>query len=164
MPIANPFSRFLRTRLADAVTSGSSGIGVAGDTDSREDSAAPVTGVARETAELEAFARYWDDVETLIIQVYRRPGARRADRRDWLLLREDFEAMYAAVADTLEPHWRGVLAGGAPLNADPFRSLLDAESARAFADDWNAMQRLPAAREALNRRLLALSTLVEGRT
>ena len=141
MPIANPFTRFLRHRLRGTRHSEVTADGM------------PALVAA------EAFARYWDEVETLIIQVYKSGKARRADRADWRALRAGFPAVYAPVERPLASHWPGTRAGGEPVTENPFLRLVGTESARSFVGDWSSMQHLPAAREALNRLLVHLGAI-----
>jgi hypothetical protein len=137
MPIANPFSRFLRERLTAQRPADSSA----------NDDLRPA---------IDAFVRFWDEVETLVIQVYKSGRARRRDMSDWRDARATFPERYAPVEAALEPCWQGTKAAGKPVSGDPFRTLIAPESARELVDNWSAMQHLPAAREALNQLLLNL--------
>jgi hypothetical protein len=69
----------------------------------------------------------------------------------WPWLRE----RYPDRAEALRPHWQATRAAGAPTRDDPFRLLLAVPEPAAIRGDWRAMQHLPAAREAINRYLLA---------
>ncbi len=110
-----------------------------------------------DAAALAPFVAAWDRLEALVIDVYRAGRADRADEAAWAALRASIAAAYDAVAGPLAEHWPQALAAGRPCSADPFRALLDAPSAAAFVDNRAAMQTLPAAREALNRLLVALA-------
>jgi hypothetical protein len=102
----------------------------------------------------DAFIADWDRLERLVIDVYRRGEADGQDEAEWQWLRGALAGRHEAAA--LAPHWRGVLAGGEALAADPFLDLLALPRAADLVDNRRAMQLLPAAREALNRWLLAL--------
>jgi hypothetical protein len=138
MTSQNPFTHYLRTRLAKAK---------AGDRDPARTAAVIAA---------ERFATFWDDVETLVIQVYRAKAARPVELRDWDDLRACFDESYAPVATALAAHWPGTRAAGKPVTADPYRAIASRPTAAAFVGDWLAMQLLPAAREALNRHLIDL--------
>lgn len=97
----------------------------------------------------------WDRLERLVIDVFRRGEADGQDEAEWQWLRQNLGGSLDAQA--MAPHWQGVLAGGQPLDADPFAALLGIARAELLVDNRRAMQLLPAAREALNRWLLAAS-------
>ena len=122
----NPYSRFLRGR------------------------------VQRRRAEAAALLDAWDRLETLVIGVYRLGRAGEAEELELRAIRAWMQANYRRYAAELEPHWRAVQAGGEPMQVDPFRALWETPAAARWVGDWSSMQRLPAAREALNRWLLAL--------
>lgn len=73
--------------------------------------------------------------------------AAREFQRVWPWLRQHYGEWEAA----LRPYWQQTKAAGAPTRTDPFLLLLAIEQPRDIAGEWNAMQHLPAAREALNR-------------
>lgn len=107
--------------------------------------------------EIEEFVARWDTVEAVVIAVYKEkrltPEVRAAyaDAREWLL------AHAARWRAWFAPYWPQTLQGGQPTPSDPFEQILTrARVADDFAGDWEAMQALPAAREALNRYLLSL--------
>jgi hypothetical protein len=130
VPTDNPFSRFLRSRLA----------GRRGD-----------AGIAADE-----FVAQWDRLETLVIAVFRTGTSRGEDEAAYRALAADLRRRYAVVEPELAPHRDGVRAGGDTLDGDPFRALLAAPDAAWFVGNRRALQLLPAAREALNRWLLAL--------
>jgi hypothetical protein len=105
--------------------------------------------------DLLAFIERWDALERLVIRVYKGRAASAADETEYGELRDWLRSRYAALAPSLLPYWQDALVGGQQPASDPFASLLLAESAQALVGDWQAMQRLPAAREALNRLILA---------
>lgn len=112
---------------------------------------------ADDAAALAPFVDGWDRLESLVIDVYRAGRADRAAEAAWTALRAPLAAAYDGVAAPLAAHWPRVRAAGRPCAADPFRALLDPPAAAAFVDNRTAMQTLPAAREALNRLLVALA-------
>ncbi len=101
-----------------------------------------------------AFVEQWDRLERIVIGVYRSKldvGAAEAEFAEvWSWLREH----YPNVEPTLRRHWPETRAAGEPTHVDPFQLLLDIPRAADISGDWRAMQHLPAAREAINRRLL----------
>ena len=109
---------------------------------------------ARRDTSFEAFIAWWDQLEYLTIKVYQQkmtPDAVRADfNATWPWLRRHYPQWEAV----LRPFWQQTKAAGQPTQTDPFLLLLRWEQPEQIAGDWNAMQHLPAAREAINRYLL----------
>ncbi len=105
--------------------------------------------------DFDVFVTYWDRLERLTIQVYRQkiPVEMAQSEFDevWPWLRE----RYGRWQPLLEPYWRQNLVAGNPAETDPFLLLLDKQSPDAISGDWQAMQHLPAAREALNQYIMA---------
>ena len=100
---------------------------------------------------------HWDQLEALVISVYKSERATDEERvaygtlRPWLLTKlPDWSAQ-------LDPLWRATLVGGERAPEDPFLRILRAESADGLVGDWVAMQNLAAAREALNRLVMQQS-------
>lgn len=104
---------------------------------------------------LDAFVARWDALEALVVRVYRGGAAAPADEAEWAPLRPALAGAYPAWAESLAPHWPLTSAGGQPVTADPFVRLMSFTRAADIVGDWAAMQTLPAAREALNRMLVA---------
>jgi len=106
--------------------------------------------------DFDAFVAYWDRLEWLTIQVYREkvtPAAAQPEFDEvWPWLRKQYGRWHSL----LEPYWRKTVAAGEPTRTDPFLLLLEKESAAAIPGDWQAMQHLPAAREALNQYVLMI--------
>ena len=100
---------------------------------------------------LEQFVNHWDQLEQIMVQVYRRKATPEQMQQQfdvvWLWLQE----RYARWEVDLRPFWRATKAGGEPTTRDPFAMLLAFETPHDILGDWTAMQHLPAAREALNR-------------
>lgn len=112
-------------------------------------------------SQFEAFVEYWDRLERIVIGVYRGKTAVEAAagefERVWPWLRE----RYPDWAEILRPYWQATRAAGEPTHDDPFLLLLAFTEPAAIRGDWRAMQHLPAAREAINRYLIA-QNLEEG--
>lgn len=104
---------------------------------------------------LQALIRAWDELEALVIRVYKSGQATPEDEATYAHVRAWLTRHYAAWAPALQPHWQAALVAGIPAPGDPFLRLTAAVSALDFVGDWEAMQNLPAAREALNRLVLA---------
>ena len=107
--------------------------------------------------QLNEFASYWDRLEAVMVQVYRRKVSVAAAEAEfatvWPWLRQHYPQWQAA----LRPYWRQTMAGGEPTREDPFALLLQFQQPADILGDWRAMQHLPAAREALNQFLLSQS-------
>ncbi len=108
------------------------------------------------------FVRHWDELEALVIRVYKAGRVAPADEtvfdRTWPWLQRQYPRWAKALAET----WPETRIAGQIAPEDPFQRLLAAQSAAAFVGDWAAMQHLPAAREALNRYLLAQANRADG--
>lgn len=115
-------------------------------------------------AQFEGFLRQWDALESIVVRVYRQKMTVDEATPDfdavWPALRSEYPRWQA----TLELYWRQTRAAGAPTVTDPFLRLLDIQHAADIPGDWGAMQHLPAARETINRYLVAHGggTGVEG--
>ena len=100
--------------------------------------------------DLEAFVARWDELEMLMVQVYKEKAspAEAADdfARVWPWLRRHYGQWEGA----LRPYWQQTKAAGEMTQTDPFALLLAFEKPADILGDWRAMQHLPAAREALN--------------
>ena len=85
-----------------------------------------------------------------MVQVHRErmgiAAAEPAFNEVWPWLRQH----YGRWSGELRPFWQQTQAAGEITQADPFQLLLDIDSPAAILGDWQAMQHLPAAREALN--------------
>lgn len=106
---------------------------------------------------LDEFIAHWDLLERVVVLVYRQKmtldEAEEPFRQAWPWLRQQ----YGQWEEILRPFWQQTQAGSQPTQTDPFRLLLRLEKTADIPDNWNAMQHLPAAREALNRLVLAAS-------
>jgi hypothetical protein len=108
----------------------------------------------RDDRPLNQFVAAWDDLEALVIRVFKGKRATAADATQFARLQADLQEQYPQWRAALAPLWAATLVGGAPPTADPFTDLLATPTAADFVDNWGAMQRLPAAREALNKLVL----------
>lgn len=100
---------------------------------------------------LRAFVERWDALEALIIRVFRGKEAAAADETEYQTLLPWLLINYPSWQEAWQPYWQEAQVGGQPVKQDPFQRILKAEKAADFIGDWEAMQHLPAAREALNR-------------
>ena len=107
--------------------------------------------------ELDDLVEHWNALEALIIRVYKGGEATPADEAEYQAIRLWMGANYPDWQAILRPFWREALVGGQPATEDPFLRLTKVDRADDFVGDWDAMQHLPAAREALNRLILHMS-------
>ncbi|MFP3852726.1 MAG: hypothetical protein ACLFWD_00380 [Anaerolineales bacterium] len=112
---------------------------------------------------LSRWVETWGQLEHLIIQVYRSGQVEAAEQEKYKALRDDLTRGYPRWQAQLKPHWKDLRAGGENLQADPFLHLTAAASLTAFIGNWEAMQKLPAAREAINHFLLSRIETGQGR-
>lgn len=105
----------------------------------------------RDDAGLDQLVEHCDALETLVIRVYKTGEATDADQAQYQTIRRWMQDNYPSWQDALRPFWQEAKVAGRPANEDPFLRLTAPEHASAFAGNWEAMQLLPAAREALNR-------------
>lgn len=91
----------------------------------------------------------WDQLEDLVVQIYKRGRVRASEVMTFARLRRTLRRGYPAHKRLFEPHW-------AETGVDPFEAVLDRQGAAAFVGDWAGMQTLPTARQAINLGLLDL--------
>jgi len=106
-------------------------------------------------SKLDAFIERWDLVEELVIRTYRKEDWKETDQQAWLQARAWLLKEYPHFMEALSPLWAGAAIAGEPAGTDPFLAILSSKNVADFKGNWRAMQTLPAAREALNRLLLA---------
>ena len=99
---------------------------------------------------LESFIADWDDLEALVIRVYRGGKANRADRREFRQLRNRLQKSYPKYHSVLDGLWPQSRIGHDPITFNPFLALIEIKRADDFLNNWPAMQTLPAIRETLN--------------
>lgn len=103
--------------------------------------------------DLHTFVEHCDALEALVIRVYKQGDATAADEAEYQALRRWLQANYASWKEALHPYLQDAPDSDEGFE-DPFEALLRAERASAFVGNWRMMQKLPAAREALNRLVL----------
>ena len=99
---------------------------------------------------LETFALAWDDLESLVISVYRAGQSTGEAEEDYQRIRHRLKDLYPDWQADLRSFWESARVAGEITRQDPYLALLQAEDAAWFVGNWEAMQTLPAAREALN--------------
>lgn len=109
---------------------------------------------------LDEYVSYWDRVEALVIRIYKGKRASSGDAAEWNHVRAWLLEHHPAWSAPLQAYWPQTQIGSEPTLDDPFDALLACEEAAGFVGDWQAMQTLPAVREALN---LWLSALIDQR-
>jgi hypothetical protein len=103
--------------------------------------------------ELTAFIDDWDRLERLVISVYRGELEPEAAAVEFGLVWPRLGKQYQKWQEILTPYWTNTQVAGKAVQIDPFQLLLDIPNPQAIAGDWQLMQHLPAAREAINRYL-----------
>lgn len=106
---------------------------------------------SRKNKPLQTFIEHWDQLEILIITVFKSKENSAEDEATYATTRAWLVKNYPRWEKELEPLWRETLVGGQLTPEDPFRRIFRAERSADFLTDWVAMQNLAAAREALNR-------------
>ena len=104
--------------------------------------------------QLGEFVAAWDQLEALIIQIYKSGEASPTDEAALKQTRRRLSRHYPRWQPDLSRYWPQMRAGGEPLDGDPFEMLLSIQTGDGIPGNWRAMQILPAAREALNQYLL----------
>lgn len=104
--------------------------------------------------EFDAFVAQWDVLESTVIGVYRQKMTIEQAQADFTTTWPKLRQAYPQWEPRLRPYWQATRAAGEPTQIDPFQLLLSIPNPKAIQGDWNAMQHLPAAREALNRYLV----------
>ena len=98
-----------------------------------------------------------DALEALVIRVYKGRAATPADEAEYGKVRLWLQEHYRGWQEELRPFWQQALVAGRPPAEDLVLRVLQAAAAADLVGDWEAMQNLPAVREALNRLVLARS-------
>ena len=106
---------------------------------------------------LQLFIERWDTLETLLVGVYRSGEATPGDEALYVPTRQALLSTYDRWRADLLPFWQKSKVGGKLDHDDPFVFILKYEQAGDFIDNWPALQHLPAAREALNGLVVALT-------
>jgi len=100
------------------------------------------------------FVEAWDALEALVIRIYKSQQAIPEDERLYQRIRHRLRRLIFRYSDALELYWRQTTINARPVTDNPFIALIAPDDAAAFVSDWDRMQQLPAAREALNSWLL----------
>lgn len=101
-----------------------------------------------------AFVEKWDELERIVIDVYRGKIAASEAEDKWQSVRTWLRKNYDTWEQKLLPFWRKTTAAGKPTSTDPFMLLLTIGNTTEIIGNWRAMQHLPAARETINRYIL----------
>ena len=103
---------------------------------------------------LHRFVAGWDQLEALIIQIYKSRAASPEEEAAYQKIKTWLIKHYPVWKPRLSKYWPETQAGGEPLDADPFETLFSIQGGNQIPGNWRAMQILPAAREAINQFLL----------
>jgi hypothetical protein len=119
--------------------------------------------LARRTKDrhLQEFVSQWDRLEALVISIYRINVAAAEDEAAYRKLKDWLRKGYPHWQQALRTHWQVTRVAGEIITEDPYLKILAVQDAGSFSGNWEAMQTLPAAREALNS--LLLSVIEEGK-
>ncbi len=101
--------------------------------------------------QLAEFIAHWDQLEVMVITVFKSGEATEQDEQLYGDLRRWLGINYPQWQQQLAEIWPDVLVGGEPAAEDPFLRLFSHPHSADFVGDWVAMQNLAGAREALNR-------------
>lgn len=101
-----------------------------------------------------AFVEKWDELERIVINVYRGKSTPVEEEERWQSVVAWLRENYGTWEEYLLPYWRNTSAAGSPTSTDPFLLLLAINTTANIPGNWSAMQHLPAARETINRYLL----------
>ncbi|KAA3645644.1 MAG: hypothetical protein DWQ07_11940 [Chloroflexi bacterium] len=101
------------------------------------------------------FVQAWDVLDFHAIQIYRNKLVTPQREAEFEEILSQLANHYPKWQVPLETHWRSISIKGQALLDDPFRKLINL-SANDWVDNWQAMQTLPAAREALNNLLVEM--------
>ncbi len=99
------------------------------------------------------FVAQWDEVEELILRVYKAGKSSPQDERLWHNIRQAALEQHRPFETHLAPLWKKIRAGGSLCRQDPFLALLSPLTPEIFVENWKALQLLPAARETINQAL-----------
>ena len=99
---------------------------------------------------MQTFVANWDMLEELVTAVYNTGKVEPTDKHLFKSLQYALRDHYKEWADVLRPYWQQVKVAGRMLTEDPFNLMMEAPEVAGLAENWDMMQSLPAAREALN--------------
>lgn len=102
------------------------------------------------------FVNLWDQLEEVVIQVFRSKQSTPQQAEIYLRVRSDLLELYPDWQPALAPYWQQSRVKGQDNLQDPYEMLLAHSTAAEFIGDWQALKHLPPAREALNNYLLSI--------
>jgi hypothetical protein len=117
-------------------------------------SIARLLGQGSQRPALDALILHSDVIETLVIKIFRGKQATADDALTFARAAAGACDAYSQLTDKLDPLWRKAIIGGQPAPHNPFTYWAALPGAAACIDNWEAMQTLPAMREALNELIL----------
>lgn len=100
------------------------------------------------------FVEQWDELEALVIRVYKTARATPDDLKLYARLKPALLKQLDRYGAALDAYWPEATVGGKPAARSPFDVLMGHSTAADFVGNWPAMQHLPAARQAINEWLL----------
>jgi hypothetical protein len=103
---------------------------------------------------LKAFVHQWDRFEQLIIEINRQKSLSFTQQQEFFDLKEKLGASYSPWESEMRIYWRQTRIKEGNLTTDPFRLLLNSDTAHDVLGSWEAIKLLPAAREAMNLMLM----------
>lgn len=121
-----------------------------------EDSAQQVDTGGVEHRQIKAFVANWEILEELVTDVYAKGEIDSRDRDLFGSLKLALKRYYQSLAEELQPFWVQVRVAGKVLTTDPIAELLESPGLSAIISNWDAMSKVPAAREAINLMLVAV--------
>jgi hypothetical protein len=109
-----------------------------------------------EDDELLGFIRLWDQLERLVVEVYRGGRATRSQRAFYKSLRKQLSRAYPRWEPDLAGYRLELQAAGSITHGDPFGRILAVRHADEFFQTRTPIELLPDARQTLNHFLLDL--------
>jgi hypothetical protein len=100
------------------------------------------------------FVRLWDQLERLVVEIYRGGRVTRRQRSSYKALRKQLSLAYPLWKPELEVYRSELQAAGSITRGDPFGRILAARDAREFYISRTPIELLPDARQILNHFLL----------
>lgn len=104
--------------------------------------------------QLAKFVEAFDVLEVLIIQIFKSKQADRQDRKLYRKAQKQLNKHYPRWQPALLNYWPNTTINNEPITEDPFLKLVSLNDAINFIDNWEMMQTIPPARQALNEWLL----------
>lgn len=104
--------------------------------------------------ELADFALAWDELEEVIVEIYRTAASTPSLRQAFDQRRSSCARLHPQFRAALVPHWQAAQREGRALSRDPFDRVFLLTGAAEVIDNLELLRDLPPAREALNGLLL----------